>query len=440
MRRMNAAVAALLILAACKDDPPKSTRPTASVAAPPPVVSAPPPKPTRPPKDANVLLITVDCLRADMPWAGYARPIAPNLTKLAERAVVYTHAYSTSSYTSMSLGGFLAGKVPGELKRDGYFFGTYAPDNLFFPEVLSAAKVHTVSAHAHGYFKDAGFQQGFDVWDVVPNLKWNNTTDENVTGPELEALAEKQLGALGEDQRFFAWYHFLDPHDQYMSHEGIDWGKTLRDRYDAEVTYADRAIGKLLEFVAGKPWGARTIIILTADHGEAFGDHGRYLHGFELWESLIRVPLFFVVPGAEPHRIDVNRSALDMAPTILDLFGLPKEPTFEGTSLVPEIFGDKPAERDVVVDLPQTSDNDRRRALLHGTKKLISFGMTDYLQLFDLTADPEEKSPIQKGEDFDAVATLYRALQKTLKDVPATSCKASCLNGGYGKAKDAAAP
>src|SRR5262245_27998079 len=70
----------------------------------------------------NVVLITIDSLRADMPWAGYARPIAPQLTALEARAVSYTHAYALSSYTSMSLGGLLAGRLPGELSRSGYFF------------------------------------------------------------------------------------------------------------------------------------------------------------------------------------------------------------------------------------------------------------------------------------------------------------------------------
>ncbi len=112
----------------------------------PPVVDAG--HPLGPPADLNMLLITVDCLRADMPWAGYERPIAPNLTDLEKRAVSYTNAYSLSSYTSMSVGGMLGGRYPGEMKRDGYFFGHYR-DNPMFPERLQAAGIRTVSAHAH---------------------------------------------------------------------------------------------------------------------------------------------------------------------------------------------------------------------------------------------------------------------------------------------------
>src|SRR5579871_4356479 len=155
---------------ASKEDPAPRSSPSASASSPAAPVSvakadAGPPKIKLP---RNVILITIDCLRADMPWAGYARPIAPRLTDLASKSVIFTHAYSLSSYTSMSLGGLLGGKLPSELKRDGYFFGVYAKDNLFFPELLHAAGVHTLAAHAHGYFHDAGFDQGFDAWEVVP--------------------------------------------------------------------------------------------------------------------------------------------------------------------------------------------------------------------------------------------------------------------------------
>jgi choline-sulfatase len=406
-------------------------------------------------RDLNVLFISIDCLRADMPWAGYPRPIAPRLTELAAKSVLYTRAYSLSSYTSMSLGGLLGGKLPGELRRDGYFFGVYAPENVFFPELLQAAGIRTLGGHAHGYFHDAGFDQGFDRWEVVKNLKWNNTTDENITSPQLEAIAEELLSTVdAAGPRFFAWFHFLDPHDQYLSHPGIGpYGNTARDRYDAEVTFTDGYIGKLLDFVASKPWGKRTAIVVTADHGEAFGEHHQYAHGFELWENLVRVPLFFYVPGVAPRKVDVARSAVDLAPTFLDLMGVPTttpvdaggEPmvaSFEGTSLVPELYGGPTPARDIAIDLPETSDNDRRRALIHDNLKIIAIGKMPYFQVFDLATDPGEMKPLSRGlgagdsasgEDYDAMVARYRAFEKTVKDVPPLKCREGCLNGAYAK-------
>jgi arylsulfatase A-like enzyme len=405
--------------------------------------------------DLNVLLVTIDCLRADMPWAGYERPIAPRLTELARKSIVYSRAYSISSYTSMSLGGLLGGKLPSELRRDGYFFGVYAKDNVMFPELLDAAGIRTIAGHAHGYFHDAGFDQGFDRWEVVPDLKWSNTTDQNVTSKELEGIAERLLSEVGsspwrgrgdasptKSERFFAWFHFLDPHDQYLPHPGIGpYGGTPRDRYDAEVTFTDLYVGKLLDFVASQPWGKRTAILVTADHGEAFGEHHQYFHGFELWENLVRVPLIVSIPGVPGRRIDVPRSAVDLAPTVLELLGVPESTevagggvaTFEGKSLVGEFFGAAPESRDVVIDLPETSDNDRRRALVHGDLKLIAFGKGPYFQLFNLSKDPGELKPEARGEAFDEMLGRYRSFEKGVREVPPTQCKEGCLNGAYAR-------
>lgn len=394
----------------------------------------------------NVLVLSIDSLRADMPWSGYARPIAPNLTTLEARSVSYTHAYAVSSYTSMSLGGFLGGRFPSGMKRSGFFFGTYPAENVMFPEVLQAAGVRTISAHAHGYFKGAGFQQGFDEYRIVPDIVFKNDTDPNVTSPAHEALAEKLLSdpAL-ETSRFFAWFHFLDPHDMYVSHEkdGIaPYGPKLRDKYDAEVTFTDRYIGKLLEFVERSSWGKRTVIVVTADHGEAFGEHDQFVHGFELWENLVRVPMFFVVPGALPRRIDVPRSALDLAPTILELLDVPpttaaadgKTLALEGKSLVPELAGaQSPEERDVGLDLPMTSDNDKRRALVHGSSKIIAFGKAETLRLYDLAVDPEEKAPITRGDRFEDMARRYRDFSKTVPEVTPYACGPTCLNRAYAR-------
>jgi choline-sulfatase len=440
---MRASLIALLALSsACAKNPPPPTETKApapeaasGTASGAPVASS---APAAKPIDLNVILLTIDCLRADMPWAGYPKPIAPRLTEFASRAVDYTRAYSLSSYTSMSVGGFLSGRYPGELKRDGYFFGTYAKDNLFFPEVLSEAKVATFAAHAHGYFKSSGLEQGFDTWELVPNLKWNNKTDENVTSPELEQIAEKMLSdARTESGRFFAWFHFLDPHDRYMPHEKdkepIFYGKSMRDRYDAEVTFTDRHVGKLLDFIAQRPWAKHTAIIVTADHGEAFGEHGQYAHGFELWENLVRVPLLISVPGAAPRKIDAARSAVDLAPTILDLFGVAIPPSMTGKSLVSEVRGGPADARDVLIDLPATSDNDRRRALVHGDLKVIGSGSSDLVQVYDLKSDAEEKTPIRGTEPSKEIVAIYKDRQKGITDVPPTKCKEDCLNGAYAK-------
>ncbi len=351
-----------------------------------------------------MILLSVDSLRADMPWAGYPRPIAPHLTEFEKTALDYTKAYSISSYTSMSLGGLLGGRLPSELRRSGYFFGTYQHD-VFFPKLLQQAGVHTMGVMAHMYFKAAGFEQGFDEWTLVPGVTFDPNTDRDITSPQSEETAEKLLGdPANGSRRFFFWAHFLDPHDLYMRHDGIDWGATSRDRYDGEVTFTDGYIGKLLDFIASQPWASRTVVIVTSDHGEEFGEHNMTRHGFELWQTLIRVPLMIRAPGGVPRRVDEPRSAIDLAPTILDFFGVAPDPSFEGKSLVHEVYGGPVEPRDVVVDLPVTSDN-RQEAACAGSRRAEALVLRyrQLLQALRHRAGPPREEPAQgRGACCDA--------------------------------------
>jgi arylsulfatase A-like enzyme len=368
-----------------------------------------------------------------MPWGGYARPIAPRLTDFEAKAVSYTRAHSVSSYTAMSLGGLLAGRLPSELHRSGYFFGIYKGD-LLFPKLLQRAGVHTMGVMAHMYFKGAGLDQGFDEWKIVPGITFDANTDRDITSPKSEEVAEGLLlEPANESRRFFFWVHFLDPHDQYLRHDGDDWGKGPRDRYDGEVTFTDRYVGKLLDFIAARSWAARTVIIVTSDHGEEFGEHGMTRHGFEVWETLVHVPLMVVSPGALPRHIDVLRSAIDLAPTILDFFGVAADPSFEGRSLVKEIYGGPADERDVVVDLPMTSDNGRRRAILHGDQKLICFDNDNYCKLYDIARDPQETAPSMNGGGHAEMKGRYDALAKKVKEVSPYGCTGDCLDAAHKK-------
>jgi arylsulfatase A-like enzyme len=369
----------------------------------------------------NVVLISIDALRADMPWNGYPRQIAPHLTEFAHHAVLYTHAYALSSYTSQSVGGFLGGRLPSELARDGQFFGRYPRSVVFFPERLHDAGIRTLGAHAHFYFAQgrAGFDQGFDVWQMIPT-RIDFTTDLDVTGDRHEALAEQILSnPANTSGRFFAWFHFMDAHDRYLPHRGISYGRHLRDLYDAEVTFADQQVGNLLAFIDRQPWANDTAVIITSDHGEAFGEHHAFRHGFELWQPLVRVPLMVRLPGNAPRVIDVNRSHLDLAPTVLALMGVPPEPSFRGVSLVDELYGGPTPERDVMVDLADTGVNHARRALIHGNSKLLVFDGGARMELFDLQTDPDENTSLRRTDParFDEMVTRYRAAVAQLHEV-----------------------
>jgi choline-sulfatase len=265
---------------------------------------------------------------------------------------------------------------------------------------------------------------------MVPGIKFDPQTDPNVTGPQHLALAERILSDPNNvSGQFFAWFHFMDPHDVYMLHQEVEpWGSSGRDRYDAEVQFTDIQIGKLLEFVAAQPWASRTAIIVSSDHGEAFGEHGVYRHGFELIQELVRVPWFFSIPNVAPRRIDVPRSHVDMAATILELMGVEQgDKPVRGQSLVAEIMGrETPQPRDIVVDLPRTSDNDRRRALISGHHKIIGYADDAYFRLYDLDADPGEQHDLRKSEPetFARLAQQYREVSKGIHEEKPYACRA----------------
>jgi arylsulfatase A-like enzyme len=141
-------------------------------------------------------------------------------------------------------------------------------------------------------------------------------------------------------------------------------------------------------------------VIVTADHGETLGEHGQFRHGYELWEELTRVPLIVHVPGVAARRIDLPRSQIDLAPTVLELMGVERSPDLSGVSLLPEIRGAAPERRTVVLDLPGDDLQEQRRAIIENNLKLIVSGKDERAaKLFDLDADPEETNDLAKVDD-----------------------------------------
>ena len=379
---------------------------------------------TTPSKPRNVLFLTIDSLRADMPWNGYPRAIAPHLTALAERCTSYTNAYSVSSYTAKSVAAFLSGRYPSTLYRNGFFFAGYAEANQFMAETLSASGLATLSWHSHMYFARAkGFEQGFTDWKVVPGISFDAQTDNHVTGEKMTTLGIELLSQPKlKTQQFFAWAHYMDPHDQYNRHkESPDFGRKARDRYDSEVFYTDLQVKKLLDFLDGQAFGADTYLVVSSDHGEAFGEHGMYKHAFELWEVLTRVPLLFCGPGIKAQRIAERRSHIDLVPTFFDLLGQPVPPEMMGQSLLPELRGlETPKNREpILLELAEDTHNPPRRALILGDFKLIWSGPRDKFQLFNLKQDPGEEKDLAKTqpESLQQMVSAYRAAWEKLPTV-----------------------
>ncbi len=363
----------------------------------------------------NVILLTVDCLRADMPWTGYPRPIAPNLTKLAGEGTVYTRLYSVASYTAQSVASWLTGRYASTLYRTGVFFTSYTKANTFFPEELQADGVKSVGWFSHMYFgRGKGIDRGFSAFELVPGITFDPQTDNYVTSDKMYDLGVKLLSNPEHTKgQFFAWGHFGDPHDQYNKHkESPDFGNKNRDRYDSEVWFTDFYIGKLIDWAKTQPWWSHTVVMISADHGEAFGEHGMYRHAFELWEPLVRVPFIVIGPGIKPQRIDALRSQIDFAPTIVEFLGKPKLQTFLGQSLVGEITGKEKAEprQHIELELTEDSNNPERRAIIAGDYKLYVRGYDESFALYNVKEDPGEEHNLatSEAEKLKSMKELYK--------------------------------
>ena len=234
----------------------------------------------------NLLLITVDTLRTDLGFNGYAKPVSPNLDALAKDAVVFERMYAMASYTGKSLAPFLIGKYPSETHRNGGHFNTYYAANVFLAERLKAVGYSTRAVGSHVYFSGwSGIGQGFDEVDLSARSVKGGDSDTAITGEAVTAAGLKHLRTF-EKGPAFLWVHYFDPHAQYVPHAGApDFGEGSRALYDGEVWFTDQQIGKLLAAIPDEV-RAKTIVCMTSDHGEAFGEHRMRLHGFELVRSI----------------------------------------------------------------------------------------------------------------------------------------------------------
>jgi choline-sulfatase len=380
------------------------------------------------PEHLNVVLISIDTLRHDMAFAGYARPVTPNLDKLAQDSVVFDRAYSLASYTAKSVGPFLLGKYSSETHREWSHFNRFTSKDIFVQQRLQQAGVHTVSVQGYWYFfLNTGLERGFDVINTsaAPALVTvdgdSNTNGDKVSDAALLEIAKPEL----LQQPFFMWIHYVDPHSEYVPHEGFDFGSSSRQRYDGEVAFVDHHVGRVLDALEKSLFYDRTVVIITSDHGEAFGEHGMIRHGFELWEELVRVPLIVRVPGVTPRHVQARRSAIDLAPTILDLCGV-AGPTasdtdfLSGSSLVPDLLtpsGSEPADRPIFIDMAAGPNNADRQALISDGKKIVASGGRP-LSLYDLDADSgETRDLLDDASVAQPMVAKLKAFRRSLHEV-----------------------
>jgi arylsulfatase A-like enzyme len=367
----------------------------------------------------NVLLISIDTLRPDHLGAyGYERPTSPVIDVLAKEGVLFERCVSQAPWTAPSHASMLTSLYPSVLKMGKFLEpGTISPAAETVAEVLQAAGFRTCAVTENAYVSpDQGMDQGFDTFVMKTN------TEESV------ATVEQWLEEIGVDEPFFLFFHTYDVHEydpegEYAErfvrpYEGMlaeatksvaeilqspnqgghvarfteaEW-RYVRDLYDGTIAYVDRWLGGLLDLLEERGVLDDTLIVLTSDHGEEFGEHGSSGHGFTVYDENVLVPLIVKHPSLTARRVVPQVRLLDIAPTVTDLLGLSTPPAWQGTSLVPMMMGAE-------LELVALTENAHRpyKSLRTNDHKYIIGKRRPRQMLFDLRADPGEASNLSDG-------------------------------------------
>lgn len=391
----------------------------------------------RPASLPNVVMIVVDTLRADRLGAyGSALGLTPFLDGLAKRGTLFRNAYATSSWTPPSVASLFTSRYPRQ-HRVSTGYRKLADEEVTLAEKLLAQRYATAGFSANlRLTTKLGYSQGFEHWVRHSKLR------DKPRGKLLREGGLKWLDDRDSTSRqapFFLYLQYMEPHAPYQPPETFrnkfarpadesesssandkllllmlsdisdHEGYLLESLYNAEVAAVDAEIELLFAGLERRGLLENTIVLVTADHGEEFRDHGSFSHGTSLYNELVRVPLILLAPGFEAgHAVDENVSLIDIAPTILDLLGLPPEPRFVGRSLVPllrpktllglrwsadegRVFRDEP----VLLELakPDAKDRRRHRAGLIDDKLKLLVNKDRTTSLFDLELDPGERHP-----------------------------------------------
>jgi arylsulfatase A-like enzyme len=401
-------------------------------------------------RPTDVLLVVVDTLRADRLGAyGNGRGLTPTMDRLAARGTRFARAYAPSSWTMPSVASLLTSRLPAQhLVSD--FDSRLADGEVTFGERLAAVGFMNGGFTANWRLRaDLGYGQGFANWQTF----MGGPEGGKARGEVLRQAALAWIDAPrphGEPQpRRLLYLQYMEPHAPFEAPAALrsrfgpavanaraaelnKWaviafpplaklaGKGIAQLallYDAEVAAVDAELGQLFNALEERGLLDRMLVIVTADHGEEFLEHGAIGHGHNLFNTTVRIPLIIAGRGIPAGRVVQEPvSLIDLAPTLLDALGLPPEPRFEGRSLLP-LLRDPPLDRvaapDIVVQLPRTGaavDVRRHRDGLVRDDEKVLIDRDDAAALYDLAADPGEQHPRRLASDAALAAALDAAL------------------------------
>jgi arylsulfatase A-like enzyme len=425
----------------------------------------------------NILLITVDSLRADhVGWHGYGRETTPFLDEFAKDCQVFSRTFSHGCGTRASFPAILTSSYP--LMYGG--FERISKERELISETLSKAGYQTAGFHSNLYLGadfdyDRGFGEFFDsksdpsptarirqgvksrltkggfayeslarIFNIAERKAGANIGSAYVLADEITNLALDWAASANSDQPKFLWVHYMDVHHPYvppereqreLRDEVISDRRSIRlrrkmiqepqdvtgdelseiiDLYDAEIRYADSQIGRLIEGV-NEVWSGETITAVTADHGEEFREHGQFSHYPTFHDEVLQVPLLLNIPSLDGGRYQELVGLLDLTPTLVDYGSGKQSDEFYGNSLR-TLIGDGDWDRTEIIASWENGD-DRRFAYRDKNWKFIRSGNDE--SLYDLQNDPHEKENLINSNHSNA-ARLRQAVDIHINKVDAT--------------------
>lgn len=393
---------------------------------------------------SNVLLVTLDTTRADhLGVYGYARPTSPSLDALSGEAIVFENAYSTSSWTLPAHASLFTGKYPASHgARHDPAGPLVLADAIDAPESVRARGMspgeQTLARilSAHGFQTGAvvagpwllrvfGFGAGFEFYD--------DQGMQGAAGRPAAEISDRAIGWLATAREpFFLFLNYFDPHAPYAPPgeytrrflpRGVAPDPRSRRQasalYDAEIRYMDDELGRLFLWLRERGLFQRTLVVVTADHGELLGERGEWGHERFLWEPLVRVPLLVKPAGpSRPGRRETEPvSLVDVLPFVLGQLGLATPASVQGES-------PPAARRELLAEvnpIGTESDTGEWRARWDGPFKYLSSTLGDRY-LFDLAADPREmrnlvpRDPERAQREAEALERAFAALPQPPPD------------------------
>ena len=359
------------------------------------------PVPDAVPSDLNILLVTIDTLRADhLGCYGYTRDTSPNLDRLAEESTVFVNGWAHAPSTRFSMPAIATGRWPSTIDWDeSIWWPRIALSQPTIAQSFKSSGYTTGAFYAYSYFNRAdqrGFERSVDYYDdSCAALHVNVDGPAGSVGTSARQMADKGIDFLHAHgrEKFFLWMHFYDPHLNYERHpEAPNFGSSQADLYDAEIWFTDKHFGRMLDELRTLGLWQRTAIVVVSDHGESLGEHGILAHGYHLYRPQTKVPFIVRVPGLPPQRVTAPVGHVDLAPTLLNLVRGPQEPSFLGRSLV-DLLAGKPAvsPRESVFQEVTYEGNVKRRALVTSSHHLIwNWTPDNTTECYDIVHDPDE--------------------------------------------------